>query len=576
MTLLLLILTLYADAQFYCWPCALNNGVFGKYTSGTSEPIKSYNWMMKYLNNVVGGAHNLGRGYRSVNKPQWGIVVNESWDASPNVMGLELNECGTFFGNYGANISQTGKMTPEEKELVNKGERLPTGDMHQCKCATQGRGHLINGSFNQQIKNFGAVADRWGEAYMKKVYAYESISNQFLSLMAPDEASAFNASSTFGLHNVYCTYHTSGPCLLKDVERVAQSWGKNFSKGYVPLMDNNLMLWTATLDPLLNAFLQDGIEFYPMRWRAPGMDNEVFSVLTSPGGKTLLEIAAPDAGQRSPELFHQMPHSRAIFESWNKPIDVLTLPLVPLRVSRAIGAHRFDETLAFYGVDKDGTAVKNSALGFQTSILADEVDESGARAVTLMLSSDATVHMQLWLRPEEEPHFGPGLPSTAEFEEAANTNQINRLPNKNSFCSDGVWTVSRYVEYVIATHKATMTDPPINASTATPPIGKAMDIFLDDHVSWDCTSPDCNVAKAAEYLYSNGLRITYVGSQQDGMPVAYAPYTYDPAGYGIQLHWFAQPSGFAPEGEPVDSCWNTKADGTCSHATTKSEAIVSV
>ena len=97
-------LALCADAQFYCWPCALNNGVVGKYTSASSEPVQSYNWIMKYLNNVAEGAHNVGPGYRSVSKPKWG-VVNESWSASPNVLCLEGNECGTLIGNYGTNIT---------------------------------------------------------------------------------------------------------------------------------------------------------------------------------------------------------------------------------------------------------------------------------------------------------------------------------------------------------------------------------------------------------------------------------------------------------------------------------------
>merc|ERR1712151_645619 len=73
----------------------------------------------------------------------------------------------------------------------------------------------------------------------------------------------------FGLHGVFCAYHSSGPCSLNNIEQgVSKAWAGNFSKGYQPLMDNNIMMQVQTLGPLLNMFQRDGISFYPMRWNA--------------------------------------------------------------------------------------------------------------------------------------------------------------------------------------------------------------------------------------------------------------------------------------------------------------------
>ena len=61
------------------------------------------------------------------------------------------------------------------------------------------------------------------------------------------------------------------------------------------MMDNNLMLWTPTLGPLLEAFICDGINFYLMRWdNSDGTD--IYSVLANPCGLTLIEIASNDTG----------------------------------------------------------------------------------------------------------------------------------------------------------------------------------------------------------------------------------------------------------------------------------------
>ena len=94
-------------------------------------------------------------------------------------------------------------------------------------------------------------------------------------------------------------------------------------------------------------------------------------------------------------------------------------PLAPLRISRAVGPALMDATLAFYGVNNNSNNNNSSssssssnsnssssaaaALGFGAArVLLDETDAAtGDRAVTVMLSPNATVHLQLWARSEE-------------------------------------------------------------------------------------------------------------------------------------------------------------------------------
>jgi hypothetical protein len=33
--------------QHYCWPCALQHGVVGKWTYASSQPAAAYNWKLK-------------------------------------------------------------------------------------------------------------------------------------------------------------------------------------------------------------------------------------------------------------------------------------------------------------------------------------------------------------------------------------------------------------------------------------------------------------------------------------------------------------------------------------------------
>ena len=107
------------------------------------------------------------------------------------------------------------------------------------------------------------------------------------------------------------------------------------------------------------AFLADGIPFYPMVWQSViGADasksTSYCSVLASPCGKQLVEIASKDNGGRGIEQFHAMVVARAIFKEWNQPVNFSTQPLLPLRISRAVGRSRFNDTLSFYGA---GTCV---------------------------------------------------------------------------------------------------------------------------------------------------------------------------------------------------------------------------
>lgn len=45
--------------------------------------------------------------------------------------------------------------------------------------------------------------------------------------------------------------------------------------------------------------------------------------------------------------------------------------------------------------------------------------------------------------------------------------------------------------------------------------------------------------------------------------MAAAPYSYDPTGYGIELHWYSSSDGFEPSGPVVPSCFSPDSKGTC-------------
>merc|ERR1719345_384990 len=92
----------------------------------------------------------------------------------------------------------------------------------------------------------------------------------------------------------------------------------------------------------------------------------------------------------------------------------------------------------------------------------------------------------------------------------AGTNQINSQSPSNPtdpFCtSAGEWTVERYNTYISLTHQTVMSPPPADPATKQPPAGNSFDVFIDDHFSWDCTAPTCNLAAAAEALYAANHR----------------------------------------------------------------------
>jgi|AntAceMinimDraft_5_1070358.scaffolds.fasta_scaffold28558_2 hypothetical protein len=355
-------------------------------------------------------------------------------------------------------------------------------------------------------------------------------------------------------------------------------------------MVNNLMLWVQTLGPLFDAFQRDQMPFYPMVWNASSPDDsnattEMFSVLVSPGGKVLVEIASSDSGGRERGQFNRMAHARAVLDSAsstqghnervsNDPIpgtiDFASRPLAPLRISRAVGGNKtmFDAVLDFYS---------NAALGFSGArILRDETHDSGDRAVTIMLSPNATVHLQLWARKEDidatddESNSAP-FPSIDDFDAAVDSNQINggQPEGAAAFCASGAWNVARYIEYVLNTHKTVMTAAPVASKNDDamdllmhPPAGNSFDVFIDDHMSWDCTSPiECDKAQGGAAFYAIGSRVQWLGNPESG----WTAYSYDPSGYGFELHWFAAPEGFMPSGVVSPSCFTAfSSNGTCS------------
>jgi hypothetical protein len=86
-----------------------------------------------------------------------------------------------------------------------------------------------------------------------------------------------------------------------------------------------------------------------------------YSVLASPCGKQLVEIASKDNGGRGSEQFHAMTMARAVFKDWNQPVNFSAQPLLPLRISRAVGQSRFNDTLSFYGA---GTCMCSALASF--------------------------------------------------------------------------------------------------------------------------------------------------------------------------------------------------------------------
>merc|ERR1712039_394442 len=179
------------------------------------------------------------------------------------------------------------------------------------------------------------------------------------------------------------------------------------------------------------------------------------------------------------------------------------------------------------------------------------------------------VHMQLWAVPE--PELGePWTPNPVggfkqDFMDARTIDQVNgkALDRAEKFCDAGDWTVSRYTWYMLQTHEATLAPVPSNTSTLHPPVGEPMNVFMDDHISWDCTSAECELAAGSHALFEFGSRATYISYQEPTVGTFWWPYSHDPAGYGFQLHWYNQAPGFSPVGEPPLECFNALPDGSC-------------
>ena len=511
---------------------------------------------MRYLNNVIPGSNNTGVGTKAypLNGTVGGYSVanitngvtsemleNSSWYnednaypgwpdevlmadyESPNVVGSEFNDFYTIRGMvtmappFPPELSEANKTVYEQAGL-----RLPMKN-RQAPCARTGRTTIIKAISNKaasQLQNYSQFDGIWDADYVENM---KENNDAFVS------THSFDINLSFGIHNIGCMYHSSGPCKRKDIESTIKSgWSGNFSLGYVPMMDNNLMLWTPTLGPLLDAFIRDGINFYPMRWDN-GDGTEIYSVLANPCGLTLIEIASNDTGGAvSATDFNLMPHKRAVLENstintedyMNEP-----LPLVPIRISRAIGTddELMDKMLQFYGANEEDLSI-SSNIGFDTTILSDESVDAD-RAVTLMLSESATVHLQLWSRDEIDDSTTEFLDDET-FVAAKGSNQINggQPENAQPFCTDDVWTVDRYNKYVVKTHESTMAPSVTDGEPfdpATPPAGGPIDTLLDIHMSWTCTSPSCSIKKGLQGFYDSGARAFNSGAT--GFAYGYDP-----------------------------------------------------
>ena len=164
-----------ATSQHYCWPCALEHPVVGKDTHAASAPDTCYAFYFTYLNNIntaAGSPGNTGQGYHTAVAPGLGnMSVVESDDRAPNIMALESNECGSTVGNFLQNI--TSPLSPAAQALIKDKLRLTTGAMHQCKCAVQGRAHIINGTPDTggALHDFAPMEAAWGANYTARAQA---------------------------------------------------------------------------------------------------------------------------------------------------------------------------------------------------------------------------------------------------------------------------------------------------------------------------------------------------------------------------------------------------------------------
>ena len=162
---------------------------------------------------------------------------------------------------------------------------------HQAPCLRTGCATISNATSKTStgLQNYSQFDGIWDADYIDEM---KGIHEDTLAAVGGIE----DPNLYFGIHNIGCMYHSSGSCTRKTIEMtIKSSWLGNFSSGYVPMMDNNLMLWTPTLGPLLEAFICDGINFYLMRWDN-GDGTDIYSVLANPCGLTLIEIASNDTG----------------------------------------------------------------------------------------------------------------------------------------------------------------------------------------------------------------------------------------------------------------------------------------
>ena len=117
------------------------------------------------------------------------------------------------------------------------------------------------------------------------------------------------------------------------------------------------------------------------------------------------------------------------------------------------------------------------------------------------------------------------------------------------------WTVPKLQSYLVRV---------LNEEITSPSCGFPQ--WLDNHYSWDCSDDDCKLddfvrrLEANKWKYHWGVANDYDQQGHNWWQV----YTFDPSGYGVQLHFPFQTPLLAP---PVDdippACFHTFENGTC-------------
>merc|ERR1712186_191847 len=105
--------------------------------------------------------------------------------------------------------------------------------------------------------------------------------------------------------------------------------------------------------------------------------------------------------------------------------------------------------------------------------------------------------------------------------------------------------------------------PPPGYDILHPPVGITMDMFVDEHFAWGCASDKFDMAAGGKALYVFGSRVQWYGPFHVHGHDLWTVYSYDPSGYGVQLHWSYASPGFKPEGTAPGMCWSPNKEGIC-------------